>query len=377
MTMSARRVWHIITGEFPPDSGGVGDYSALLSEGLARAGCEVHVWCPTSAERHFSETGISVHHLPHRFSLRGLIALEQALTRFPAPRTLLLQYVYNIYGCRGMNIALCLWLIWRRAGRRDDVRVMFHEPFYPFGFHSLRYNILAAITHAMAFLLMLAARVVYVSTSAWIPMLMQWNLLRRPVYRLGIPSTIGSEPPVTRRRTKSITVGHFGTYGLQMRSHLLQIFGDLITGCRHIQLKLLGRGAPGFASELMAVHPECAGQILALDQLPDTAVAEQIRSCDIMLQYYPDGVSSRRTTVMACLAHGAPVVTTLGRLSDPEWLESQSVRLAPADDTASIVSAVTQLLNDPAEQSRLAAAGYEFYHRAFALEHTVHTLLSA
>src|SRR5947209_3461982 len=37
-------VWHLVTGEYPPRPGGVGDYSALLAAGLAAAGGEVHVW---------------------------------------------------------------------------------------------------------------------------------------------------------------------------------------------------------------------------------------------------------------------------------------------------------------------------------------------
>ena len=41
--------WHILTGEYPPRPGGVSDYSAHLSGGLARAGAEVHVWAPAAA----------------------------------------------------------------------------------------------------------------------------------------------------------------------------------------------------------------------------------------------------------------------------------------------------------------------------------------
>jgi hypothetical protein len=38
-------VWRLVTGEYPPQHGGVGDYSAQLAAGLAREGHEVHVWC--------------------------------------------------------------------------------------------------------------------------------------------------------------------------------------------------------------------------------------------------------------------------------------------------------------------------------------------
>ena len=38
------RTWHFLTGEYPPDRGGVADYTALVAAGLAKHGCAVHVW---------------------------------------------------------------------------------------------------------------------------------------------------------------------------------------------------------------------------------------------------------------------------------------------------------------------------------------------
>ena len=35
--------WQVITGEYPPQPGGVGDYTAQVAAGLAAAGDEVHV----------------------------------------------------------------------------------------------------------------------------------------------------------------------------------------------------------------------------------------------------------------------------------------------------------------------------------------------
>ena len=36
-------IWAIITGEYPPDPGGVSDYTYLVATHLADAGDEVHV----------------------------------------------------------------------------------------------------------------------------------------------------------------------------------------------------------------------------------------------------------------------------------------------------------------------------------------------
>jgi hypothetical protein len=38
--------WHLVTCEYPPQVGGVSDYSLAVATGLAAAGQTVHVWCP-------------------------------------------------------------------------------------------------------------------------------------------------------------------------------------------------------------------------------------------------------------------------------------------------------------------------------------------
>ena len=41
--------WHILTCEYPPQTGGVSDYTFLVANGLASHD-EVHVWCPSVGE---------------------------------------------------------------------------------------------------------------------------------------------------------------------------------------------------------------------------------------------------------------------------------------------------------------------------------------
>ncbi len=37
--------WHLITCEYPPQFGGVSDYSGQVASGLRAAGADVSVWC--------------------------------------------------------------------------------------------------------------------------------------------------------------------------------------------------------------------------------------------------------------------------------------------------------------------------------------------
>src|SRR5262245_50494983 len=97
--------FHLLTGEFPPQQGGVGDYTDLLSQALASRGCDVHVWCPEAA--HVEPRGrVQLHCLPDAFGRLSRRELDRAVAS--AQGCVLLQYVPNALGLRGANLPFCV-----------------------------------------------------------------------------------------------------------------------------------------------------------------------------------------------------------------------------------------------------------------------------
>jgi glycosyltransferase involved in cell wall biosynthesis len=96
-----------------------------------------------------------------------------------------------------------------------------------------------------------------------------------------------------------------------------------------------------------------------------------------MLQPYPDGVSSRRTSVMVALSHGRPVVTTTGRLTEPLWSSCGALVLTAAETPAELATATARLLADPPRRQRLSERARSLYLERFDLAHTVVALRSA
>jgi glycosyltransferase involved in cell wall biosynthesis len=375
--------WHIITGEYPPQFGGVSDYTYLLAHGLRAAGDEVEVWAPRCREmldhdHAQTKSAVLVHRLPGRFGLPALAELERGLRRHTDGERVLVQYVPQMYGFKAMNVGFCSWLRWRR-----DLRpwVMFHEVAMPrLAGQSWRHRVLANVTRRMAALVAHAAQRLFVSIPRWEGLLRDICTVREPVTWLPIPSTVPTqaEPEAVQcvrggLKGAGPLIGHFGSFGTGLIAGLLhQILPIILAADR--EMLLLGRGSGEFTAEFGRRHPELASRIHARADLAPPDIAVHLAACDLLVQPYPDGVSSRRTSVMAGLALGQPIVTTTGAATEPVWTEQRLVAASAVDDAGGLAAHVDRLLADPSlrrEYGERARAGYE---QNFSLRRTIETL---
>jgi len=122
-------------------------------------------------------------------------------------------------------------------------------------------------------------------------------------------------------------------------------------------------------------HPDLADRVAGTGELPPVEVAAHLRACDLLLQPYPDGVSSRRTSVMAGLANRVPVVTNLGTLSESLWAASSGVAVVRGPDPAALAAAVVEVFAlSPENRLALGARGAALYFSEFTLERTIERL---
>jgi glycosyltransferase involved in cell wall biosynthesis len=376
--------WHILTGEYPPDPGGVADYTALLARALTGEGHESHVWCPGDIAGTADESGVTVHRVAGGFGPAGLGRLGRELDRFPGPRTILIQYVPHAYGWRAMNLPFAAWALSRRVRRRDDVRVMFHEVAFPWVARPLRHNVLAAVNRAMAALLIQASSRAYISTLGWGPRLRRLGAGRTPITWTAIPSNVPGEAcegavaarraELTRGDPVARVVCHFGTYGQSITRTLGPALRELLGRRPGLRVLLLGAGGERWRRGEAEGLGDWSNRVIAPGCLPAPAIAESLGACDLAIQPYPDGVSSRRTTVMAALANGVPVVTTLGEASEPDWSDG-AVAGAPVEDPGRLAQLALDLLDRPDRLAELGRAGKRLYEERFALRHTLTALL--
>lgn len=370
--------WAILTGEYPSQPGGVADYTYQVAHGLSAAGDQVAVFAPRHEDGDEDEgTRVKVVRLPDHFGPRSLLTLEEALARRPRPDRLLIQYVPHAFGYKAMNLPFAAWIA-ARAGRFAPIWVMFHEVAFPFRWRPLSHALLATTHRIMARLVAGAASRVLVSVPGWAPLLRRFQPRLKRIEWLPIPSNIpGAGYPHKEASSagNGSVIGHFGTYGPAVVDLLEPALCQLLGHDEDRVALLLGRGGPAFREELIGRHPALAGRIVAPGELPAGELAIRLRSCDLLFQPFMDGISSRRTSAMAGLANGVPLVSNLGSYSESLWLGSDGVRLAPDPDSDHLVACTEQVLSLPqAEREAMGRQAANLYRQRFSLDQTLFKL---
>jgi glycosyltransferase involved in cell wall biosynthesis len=287
------------------------------------------------------------------------------------------QYVPNAFGYKAMNLPFAAWVA-TRLRRIAPVWVMFHEVIAPFRWRPASHALLGVMTRVMARLIAGAADRVFVSIPAWGSILSRLCPRARPAEWLPVPCTIEADPDTTlvasvRRHLASDggpLVGHFGTFGTPITDLLTPAALELLRLAPDARLVLVGRGSDAYLKRLEAVHHNLAGRVKATKELSPRDVSVHLRACDLLIQPYPDGVSTRRTSAMTALANGVPLVTNLGALSEPLW-EGGAVAAAQVPDGIAVARLAVNLLTNPTAKQDLGRRGAAIYKDSFALEHSI------
>ena len=374
--------WHLITGEYPPQPGGVSDYTRLVAIELVRIGDSVNIWAPScdfAADP--IDDGVEVHRLPGHFGPRAFALLDRELNRNPG--RILVQYEPHAFGFKAMNFPFALGLYARRCA---NITVMFHEVAYGIAASQpLKRNLLGMATRKMAAIVARAATRIFVSTSSWKPQLRALSGDAKPIVALPMPSNLPVvedclEVQAIRRRRwpgNGPIVGHFGTYGDGISELLDGILPAILFDVPNAAALLIGRNSEGYRDRLIRKNPRIGRRVVATGVLRERDASLHISACDLMLQPYPDGISTRRTSAMAGLAHGRAVVTTAGHLTESLWAESGAIAISPVNEPLKNARLASDLLIDVKHRKQIGSAGRALYQSKFDISKIVAALCAA
>ena len=340
----------------------------------------MHVWCPAPRGSN-GPVEEWIHPQADGLGLRGLRNIGKCLNRFAKPRKLLVQWVPHGYGWRAMNVPFCLWIL-LRALRGDDVQIMLHEAFLSFRDGTWRQSLAAVVQRVMTVILLGSTRRVWISSPSWKAKLRPYSLGKNIRFTwLPVPSTIPVlatlESVVELRKNYTPNgerlLGHFGTYGRLTTDMLEEIIPPVLAANLNSKLLLIGANSDSYREGFVARHPEFANRVCATGAADAMAISRSLMVCDLMIQPYPEGVTARRTTCLAGLAHGKAVLTTAGEMTEDFWHEMPQP-VAFGSNCVDTVSVANRLLDNRSEIERLGEHAKRYYRENFALEHLIRLL---
>lgn len=377
---SIRSTYHIVIGNGTLQEGGMAAHMSLLAGGLAEGG-EVHVWQPEQADLGECHPGVKIHKTLGRLSWAGFRRTGRALQSFPKPRRLLVYWVPHAYGHKSMNVPFCLWIWWRSAWHKDRVELLVQECFLGFREGGWRQDAAAMVHRLMTIILLRSAHHVWIALTRYEAMLRPFALGRPVTFEwLPVPSNVDvvDDPAEVARIRNQLApsgflLGHFGTFGSLIADLVDRLVPPILRGSE-ASLVLLGSGGIEFRERLVRQHPDLAERIQATGYMTDAALSSYLSACDVMIQPYPDGVTARRGSALAPLAHGRPIVTNVAGPTEPFWKETGAVVLAEPTPQA-FLEAVRRLQSNSGERERVAEAARETYQRYFKPSHMVETII--
>ena len=365
-----RRSILLISPHYAPMPTGLGDYTTILHQELL-AHTQASVLTSVSNLK-----APGVHSVVRRWKFFELLRVFRQEKLYDQDQYFV-QYVPFMYERRGgINFSFCLFLLYLARLRGKHVDLMVHEVNYPFELKPK--SLLMFFSHGLMMgILLLASRKVFISTDYFQQQLK--NIFRVPEKKLQRLS-VGSNIPAARFRQRPwnqpLRLCMFGKLHPAKEVHWL--LGECLELHRQgllFELVYIGESQEEllklFSSEEKL---EFLKFLKPLGFLDDQAVALELSSCDILLAYFVDGLSSRRGSVMAALNNGLEVISTDGSFTEKEFRNKKFIHLLPIEKKK-FRDGFAQFLQTwtPTQDSRKVHA---FYEAHFSWKKVVETYLS-
>jgi glycosyltransferase involved in cell wall biosynthesis len=381
----------LISGEYPPMQGGVGDFTRELAKALTNLGHEIHVITrvgSTSGQvrRASDESGNPpcttcpiVHRLTSRWGWRSYRRVMN-LTRRLRLDVLNIQYQSAAYDLHPAINFYPLFASMSIFGRRrvPPIIVTFHDLKVPYLFPKA-----GPLRERSVTWLARRADSVIVTNRAD-ELALQTRGIRR-IERIPIGSNIEPTLPVNYDRVawraqfklapEDILLGFFGFLnarkGVETLVKALAILqadegnpnGSSQPNSLRYHLLFIGgtTGSSDATNRAYADHiRDLIAQLGLKDRVhytgfvPHVEVSAAFAAVDLCVLPYTDGISFHHGTLMAALAHSQPIISTRPAVELPELVHGENVWLVPPEEPEALAAAITTVAAEPSSRLRLA-----------------------
>lgn len=358
----------IVSGEFPPMQGGVGDFSRELSNALAVRGHQVRILTRVDCQPDGLVAGCELDPRVNRWGW-SLASRIRQWARSNALDVVDLQYQAAAY-----DMHPAVNMLSSRAVRTPLV-VTFHDLKVPYLFPKA-----GPLRRGAVLLLAGRASGVIVTNQEDQRALAKYRFIRRPTL-VPIGSNIKPAPPsdydrlAWRKRwqvaPEDTLLGYFGFLNESKGGEDLLYALDKL---REIPIRLMMIGGREGSSDQSNVtyadridalvrRLDLQRRIIWTGYTTPQEVSANLLATDICVLPYRDGASFRRGSFMAALAHGLPIITTTPAVELTELRHKENVYLVPPSNAEELAEAVVTLRRDAEVREEMAAGALTLAER--------------
>jgi glycosyltransferase involved in cell wall biosynthesis len=360
----------LISGEYPPQQGGVGDFTRELARAQIAAGHDTQV-LTTAVSRQppaisqEQEDGVSVHRVVSSWGLRCWRQIAEVARRDRLD-VLNIQYEPAAYAMRVGVIFLPS--PWVRRSIKVPIVTTFHDLLVPYLFPKagmLRRKVVEYLArHSTAVIVTNEEDRARLSTLQSLTR----NLHVIPIGSNIQPGELSIADRVAERARWGVQPGEFllGYFGFLNLSKggadLMQALKSLLDEGLPVKMLLIG-GRTGSSDPTNAEYAaqversietlRVKERVIVTGYLEPSAVSRAMLACDVMVLPYVDGASLRRGSLLAAIAHGKAIVTTEPRYPIAGLKQNESALFVAPNDPQSLAKAVKQVLQNEALRARL------------------------
>ena len=363
----------LVTGEYPPMEGGVGAYTQELAKALSQLGHQVHIITSHEARREPEKRRFWDPQEPvdlgyarlHPLVNRWWWSATSTIARVAVDNDLNVVNLQYQAAAFSMRVPAINFLPWRLREVTKTI-VTFHDLRHPYMFPKAG-RLRPAVVRNLA----RSAEGVIVTNREDHLKLAEQGLDDNKLAQIPIGSNIKAIIPSKRAVLKvrnqlgvgpeDQMLGYFGFVNsskgtdilIQALSKLPPDIHLLFVGAHTGSSDL--KNNETFRSQLMGMINDLGlgGRVHWSGFLADEDVSAYMHVVDLMVLPYRDGVSLRRGTLMATLAHGRPLLSTYPTSPLPELIHGQNVWLVAVDEPNTLKDAIKMLLADPECRTRL------------------------
>jgi len=328
------------------------DHSFLLAEAVRQQGWAVEV-CLKRSDAEWSV----VNRGEHGESLGGHFDPGEY-------DAVVVQYNPFLFGKWGFApwLPMKLWS-WKRKSR-VRIALMVHEPYVPM--LDWKWVLMGTWQRMQLEATRVAADIVFASIEATTDALLS-RRPSRPTHHLPVGSMLPDRRDARVDSRDHLKIGResfvLASLGTDHPSRLIEYIADAVNAVANsvdeLVLLNLGANAPGPEGLHAGVRVHRPGF------LSDADLSGWLSAADLFLAPFADGVSTRRSSLMAALQHGLPVVGTDGHLTDGVLRRSSALLLAPVDRPDLFAQAAVELAKSPEERLASGRAARALYEATF------------